>query len=847
MYYRIPKKISVIIRFIVISAMLTQLVPAGMCTVAAANVINISSAEDLLAAQDYLKKHSEWVTFNQTCDIKVSPYTYDYKQDAHRIEIAWQGDVEAYYDVDDGQYYSSLTATGPAMDYQWKVASWTPLGSGDVMGSYDYQGNGHTIEGIYQKKTSVGNDVASGIFYQSGSIKNVTVKNYFGIGKNMEKLSVLGNEITGIYGCKAENVQLAAMGSGYNTCMGFVGELGGTVKDTTVNANLFATARNGDRDILQPGWYRMGILGGQCGSVTIENCHTSGLIRNAGREMYAAGGIVGYGATGYTGYNTVLRYCDSDVTIDGDFEGAGGIMGIQDEAGMLVEHCRFDGKIRIADYWQVRYFNSAGGICGKFTCGVINACVNYGTVRGSYGYYGGIAGSGEISNCINEAEIGGGFADEQGYESGDLFAGGIAGYMGNKDAWKKGLSVLNCGNRGTIISRSGSAGGVTGCQNGELSEIANVWNEAEITTKLEADSVTGTWISGSREHCIDGTQSTPEELCKSLNQWIASADMDEHFTMEGTDPLSTWEVVDDRLQIKVLQSPSEQTSVPVQTLKATILPGILPSDTPDASTPPKGSQAPDTPETSTQPEKPQTPATPDASTQPEESQAPATPDASTQPEGSQAPDTPDASTRPEGSQAPDTPDASTQPEKPQIPDTPDASTQPEKPQTPDTPDASTQPSTQQQPESPQPGLSVTEQSNTSRETPKGTPGADRKPGTTKSKKTTGSKSAAASQKVKWKAPVFSLHRKKSVDGQSYILLKVGKHQGDYVEVWARVGKRKYTKLKLSKNRLSVLKNKLKFKYSFSGKKLYFKLRTYQIKKGKKKYSIISKAKGIVTR
>ena len=741
MHYKIPGKFLIIGSVILIFSLLTQLVPAGMCIVAASNVINISSAEDLLAAQDYLKEHSEWVTFNQTCDIKVSPYTYDYKQDAHRIEIAWQGDVEAYYDVDDGQYYSSLTATGPAMDYQWRVASWTPLGSGGVMGSYDYQGNGHTIEGIYQKKTSVGNDVASGIFYQSGSIKNVTVKNYFGIGKNMEKLSVLGNEITGMYGCKAENVQLAAMGSGYNTCMGFVGELGGTVKDTTVNANLFATARNGDRDILQPGWYRMGILGGQCGSVTIENCHTSGLIRNAGREMYAAGGIVGYGATGYTGYNTVLRYCDSDVTIDGDFEGAGGIMGIQDEAGMLVEHCRFDGKIRIADHWQDRYFNGAGGICGKFTCGVINACVNYGTVRGSYGYYGGIAGfagSGEISNCINEVEIGGGFADEQGYESGDLFAGGIAGYMGNKDAWKKGLSVLNCGNRGTIISRSGSAGGVTGCQNGELSEIANVWNDAEITTKSEADSVTGTWISGSREHCIDGTQSTPEELCKSLNQWIASADMEEHFTMEGSDPLSAWEVVDDRLQIKVSQSPSEQTSVPVQTLTATILPGILPSDTPDASTQP-------------------------------------------------------------------------------------------------------------QPESPQPGLSVTEQSNTSQETPKGTPGADRKPGTTKSKETTGSKGAAASQKVKWKAPVFSLHRKKSVDGQSYILLKVGKHQGDYVEVWARIGKRRYTKLKLSQNRLSILNNKLKFRYSFSGKKLYFKLRTYQIKKGKKKYSIISKAKGIVTR
>ena len=791
MYYKIPKKISVITRFIIIFAMLMQLVPAGLCTVAAANVINISSVEDLLAAQDYLKEHSEWVTFNQTCDIKVSPYTYDYKQDAHRIEISYQGDVEVYYDVEDGQYYSSLTATGGAIDYQWRVASWTPLGSGDVMGSYYYQGNGHTIEGIYQKKTSVGNDVASGIFYHSSSIKNVTVKNYFGIGKNMEKLSILGNEITGIYGCKAENVQLAAMGSGYDTHMGFVGELSGTVKNTTVSVNLFAVAQTSDRDILQPGWYRMGILGGQCGRVTIENCHTSGLIRNAGRELSAAGGIVRYGVTGYTGYNTVLRYCDSDVTIDGDFEGAGGIMGIQDEAGMLLEHCRFDGKIRIADHWQDRYFNSAGGICGKFTCGVINACVNYGTVHGSYGYYGGIAGfasSGEISNCINEAEIGGGFADEQGYESGDLFAGGIAGYMNNKNAWKKGLSVLNCGNRGKIISQSGSAGGVAGCQNGELSEIANVWNEAEITTKLEADSVTGTWISGSREHCIDGTQSTPEEICKSLNQWIASADMDEHFTMEGTDPLSTWEVEDGKLQPRIIPEP---TVSPVPTKEA-------------ATATPK-------PAKTAEVESSRTPA-PAKTAEVESSRTPV-PAKTAEVERSQTP-APAKTAEVESSRTP----------------APAKTAEVESSRTP-VPDKTAEAASSHPPEETNPAKAESLQTQGPEKTASAKPAGTAKP----------------AKKRKASAPVFTLKRKKNKENQSYIQVKIKKHYGNYVEVWAKIEKGSYRKLKLTQNRLPALKNELKFKYTISGKKFYFKIRTYKLQKGKKIYSKMSSGKEIVTR
>ncbi len=93
-------------------------------------------------------------------------------------------------------------------------------------------------------------------------------------------------------------------------------------------------------------------------------------------------------------------------------------------------------------------------------------------------------------------------------------------------------------------------------------------------------------------------------------------------------------------------------------------------------------------------------------------------------------------------------------------------------------------------------------------------------------------------------PVFSLKKKVSSNKQKYILIKLKKYAGKYVEVYVKVDKRKYVKLKLANNKISKVKKSLKFSYSFSKHTLYFKLRTYK-KIGKKKiYSKKSKEKRI---
>lgn len=112
--------------------------------------------------------------------------------------------------------------------------------------------------------------------------------------------------------------------------------------------------------------------------------------------------------------------------------------------------------------------------------------------------------------------------------------GGIAGYVClPREMYDKTISIINCGNRGSVSSKSGPAAGIAAYQKGSATEIVNVWNTGQVEGTLEADNVTGTWISGDWENCLDGRESTPEELCEKLNQWIASADMEEHFTLDG--------------------------------------------------------------------------------------------------------------------------------------------------------------------------------------------------------------------------------------------------------------------------------------------------------------------------
>lgn len=599
-----------------------------------------------------------------------------------------------------------------------------------IGGRYEYRGNHYTIEGLYQKKASTNSSTATGLFSGSCNIKDVTIKNYFGIGKNMENLSVMGDAISMIQGCKGEDIQLISVNDAGHTNAGFVGTLSGLIQDTDVEANIFSPSMTQNQQNNYSRMNSLGILVGKIGKggARIENCHTSGRIGNEKQFGYSVGGIVGYSDL----RSCSIDDCDSDAVLEGNFFSVGGIVG--GNATLTLTECRFYGRIQMNGEGTDPASNFVGGICGNQEMGSINQCTNYGTVQGDYGFYGGIVGrmeSGEIANCINEGVVKGTleeralFDGKPANEDGDCFAGGIVGHIyAEITSLKKGASVLNCGNRGQISSRTGPAGGICGYQKGGVSAIANVWSMAEVESGIDADYVAGTWVSGNRENCLDGRESNATVLCEKLNSWLAVEDMEDFYTMDDISELYPWQVVEGKLQLK-LSPPPSATASPTPTVKPT-----------EAAT-----------------------ASPTPTAKPTE-----------------------AATA-----------------------------------------------------SPTPTVKPTEAATAS---PSQSPSPTKKPVV---------RSTPAPQKKKWKAPVFTLRRKKTSNGQSYILVTVKKHKGSHVEVWAKIGKRKYRKIKLSKNRLSAMKNKLRFKYSFSGKKIYFKLRTYKIQNGKKVYSKKSKAKGIMAK
>ena len=96
-------------------------------------------------------------------------------------------------------------------------------------------------------------------------------------------------------------------------------------------------------------------------------------------------------------------------------------------------------------------------------------------------------------------------------------------------------------------------------------------------------------------------------------------------------------------------------------------------------------------------------------------------------------------------------------------------------------------------------------------------------------------SACRKQMVRRKAPSFTLKKKKTPQGISYISIHMKTWSDPNVEIRVRKKKKKYVKIPLTHP--NIKKNKKVFNFQYSpGKKMWFQIRTYRKNKGKKQYS-----------
>ena len=324
-----------------------------------------------------------------------------------------------------------------------------PIGynGGAFTGTFD--GNGHTISGLYMNAQSAGNQTRGlGVFSYLGSdgtVKNLTVEGEIDPEHR-------NGSVGGIVGANYGKVSNCTSGVNIN------GETGATVGGVVGNAEVGST---------------------------IDNCRYTGTIDvtyNKNNNSMGMGGVVGQAS------DCTIRNCENAGTVQTNIW-KGGIVG-RNNGGAQVLNCRNSGIVASN---ALKPRAGTGGIVGE-NYGVILDSYNAGTVTGG-GCTGGVAGfnvaedsnstSGTIENCYNTGTVSG---------SGDV--GGVAGYNNSNT---HAATVKSCYNTGTVTG-SGNVGGVVG-----WNEDRNV-NSGIVTGcyYLKQDGLKGIGNGGDSETGVSG-------------------------------------------------------------------------------------------------------------------------------------------------------------------------------------------------------------------------------------------------------------------------------------------------------------------------------------------------------
>ena len=268
---------------------------------------------------------------------------------------------------------------------------WTPIGNSTSSFRGTFDGDGHTISGIYINDSST---IHQGLFgnISDGTIKNVGVTDSYISG---------GDRVAGIVGIANSSTIENCYNSGTIKGNDQVGGIVGYSRECTV--------RNCHNDgLINANDYSGGVVAYDDNYSSITNCNNTGAIKAA----HYVGGIVGNLASIIincfnTGEVTALNYA------------AGGIAGICGDTS-TIKACFNTGNVYANEYY-------AGGIAA-FTSDRIQLSYNCGNVTSSGGSIGGIIGllRGTVENCYNAGDV-----------TGTNNVGGVVGM-------ETGATVTNC-------------------------------------------------------------------------------------------------------------------------------------------------------------------------------------------------------------------------------------------------------------------------------------------------------------------------------------------------------------------------------------------------------------------
>ena len=324
---------------------------------------------------------------------------------------------------------------------------WTPMGNETDPYTGTFDGNGHTISGLYLDIVESSEKyLYAGLFgYSTGTIQNVNIDDTY--------------------------ISVVVQNKEYYDCL-YVGGICGYSNGAIVNCDNDGTVTaeaTGEVNV-----------GGICGKSdgTITDCTNLGDINGKSVEECIYGG----GICGYNDNNGTITGCTNEekVTVNGNRSSEGG--GICGESyGGTIRDCINRGNVSVE---STNADVDAGGICG-INRGNITDCSSQGNIKaGSKGTItaGGICGynneEGNVTNCTSQGNV-----TAQGEE--DSNVGGISGSNAGK--------ITNCSSQGNIKAvgiTEAYAGGVCGENYGEK-EITNCSSQGDIMAESNEKAYAG--------------------------------------------------------------------------------------------------------------------------------------------------------------------------------------------------------------------------------------------------------------------------------------------------------------------------------------------------------------------
>ena len=373
---------------------------------------------------------------------KLSPYIILTAEQLAKLSFIVGSNDKAYQ----GKYYKLgadiqlnegkiIDDKGALVGDSTKLHKWTPIGNSSVAFTGNFDGDGHSVSGMFINTTSTHN----GLFgNSSGTVQNLKVENSWVSGGKFTA-GVIGRNTDSVI-----NVNNLASVFGKDECIG--GVIGSSYqKDNKTNSVIKKVTNNG----FVIGDKNVGGVAGCASYVTVDGAENTVAIEGFGY----VGGL--FGGIGSSSKNDVKNLKNIGSVTGKHF--VGGISG----------YC--GGSVTLNDLALNK--TSSYSCYDFYPCGVIQNAYNDGDITGLR-YVGGVAGEvcyGMIGNLANKGVV-----------IGEGGVGGIVSSMSNSTS----RSLYNTGN----ISGLTYVGGITGYNKEGVS------SSAYSTGKVDGDSLVGLMI-----------------------------------------------------------------------------------------------------------------------------------------------------------------------------------------------------------------------------------------------------------------------------------------------------------------------------------------------------------------